>query len=119
MSSNYNDLLQKHLEAWGERDTVRRRKLIDAIYSEHCYYVDPLDQIEGRNGIEGLIERLQAQFPGFIFRMDGPIDTHHHIARFTWCFGPPDSVAVRGVDVVVFENGLIRSMYGFFETPEK
>ncbi|MBU5349591.1 nuclear transport factor 2 family protein [Paenibacillus lautus] len=61
------DLLQKHIKTWGEKDRTRRHELIESIYSENCYYVDPIDEITGRDEIDRLIERVQTQFPGFTF----------------------------------------------------
>jgi hypothetical protein len=117
MNTNFIDLLQKHIETWGEKDRTQRRKMIESIDSENCYYVDPIDEIIGRDEMDSLIERIQTQFPGFKFSIDSPINTHHNITRFAWHFGPDGMTVVSGVDVVMFEGGFIRSMYGFFDKP--
>ena len=35
-----------------------------------------------------MIGAVQQQFPGFSFRLAGPVDGHHNQARFGWELGP-------------------------------
>ena len=50
------------------------------------------------------------------FTLGGPVDAHHNQARFQWRAGPadaPDQYA--GFDVIVTEDGRIRSVYKFMD----
>jgi hypothetical protein len=60
---------------------------------------------------------VQAQFPGFVFRLAGPVDGHHEQARFSWELGPADGPApIAGSDVAVTDgNGRLRTVLGFLD----
>jgi hypothetical protein len=60
---------------------------------------------------------VQSQFPGFRFRLAGPVDGHHDQARFTWELGPDGAEApIAGFDVAeTDEAGRIRSVHGFLD----
>jgi hypothetical protein len=51
-------------------------------------YTDPLADVTGHDAIEATIAAVQAQFPGSVFRLAGPVDVHHDQVRFTWHLGP-------------------------------
>ena len=68
--------------------TTARRKLIDGTWAADASYIDPLAEAHGRDAIDATIAAAQAQFPGFVFSLAGPVDTHHQQARFTWGLGP-------------------------------
>jgi hypothetical protein len=62
------------------------------------------------------IAQTQQRFPGFKFKLGSPIDAHHDQARFRWHAGPPeDPDQYVGFDVIVTDDGRIRSVYGFSE----
>jgi len=105
------------LAAWKEKDTQRRRELVDALWTENGSYTDPLADATGRAEIDGLIGAVQQQFPDFVFTLGGPVDAHHEQARFTWHLGPAGAEpAVIGFDVAVLNGGnQIRSVYGFLD----
>ena len=51
------------------------------------------------------------------FTLGGAIDARHNQARFQWHAGPADAPAAYiGFDVIVGEDGRIRSVYGFMDT---
>jgi hypothetical protein len=64
-----------------------------------------------------MIAAVQAQFPGFVFTLVGPVDTHHRQARFTWGLGPAGAEpAIVGFDVAVAgEDGRLTSVLGFLD----
>ena len=63
------------------------------------------------------IAAVQEQFPGFEFRLAGPVDGHHDLARFTWELGPAGAEApIVGFDVAVTGgDGRLRSVLGFLD----
>ncbi len=64
--------------------------------------------------IGGFIGKTQERFPGLTFTLGSPIDAHHNQARFQWHAGPPEKPDTHvGFDVIITEDGRIRSVYGF------
>jgi hypothetical protein len=74
----------------------------------------PLADVAGHDGIDGVIAAVQAQFPGFVFRLGRPVDAHHRPARE---LGPQDGEAVVvGFDVVVLaDDGRIQDVHDFLD----
>jgi len=75
--SMFEDLAQRYIDTWNETDPTARRAAVDQLYSEDARYVDPLAVAEGREAIAATIGAVQGQFPGFVFRLAGPVDAHH------------------------------------------
>lgn len=114
--SDLNDLVNDYLAIWNETDPAARRVKIDAVWTADCSYIDPMAEAHGRDQLDATIGAVQAQFPGFVFTLGEGVDIHHEQARFTWELGTEGAEAmVVGFDVAVFENGRIRSVYGFLD----
>ncbi|MBB3675422.1 nuclear transport factor 2 family protein [Modestobacter versicolor] len=116
--SSFDDLARRYIAAWNETDPEARRTAVAALYAEDARYVDPLVDAEGREAIAATIGAVQEQFPGFVFRLAGPVDAHHDQARFHWELGPADAAEapVVGFDVAVRDDaGRLRSVYGFLD----
>lgn len=115
--SDVNELVGRYIDAWNETDPAARRAAVEAVWTEDGTYVDPLADVSGHDGIDGLIAAVQAQFPGFVFRLGTPVDAHHDLARFTWELGPAGGEAVVvGFDVIVrAEDGRVRHVHGFLD----
>ena len=58
------------------------------MFSADVRYTDPLVDVRGAEALAATIGAVQAQFPGFVFRLLGPVDAHHDQLRFTWELGP-------------------------------
>ena len=71
----------------------------------------------GHDAIDATIAAVQQQFPGFSFTLLGPVDSHHHQARFTWGLGPDGAEPlVIGFDVAVADSdGQLTSVLGFLD----
>jgi hypothetical protein len=111
------DLADRYLAAWNETDADARRALLDQVFTEDVTYTDPLADVAGRNGLDAAIAAVQAQFPGWVFRLAGPADAHHDQLRFTWHLGPEDGEPpITGSDVAVTDGeGRIRTVLGFLD----
>lgn len=111
------ELIERYIATWNEQDPTARRAAIDAIWTEDARYVDPMVVAEGRAAIDATIGAVQEQFAGLGFRLAGPVDSHHDIARFTWELAPDGGEAiVVGFDVAVLtEDGRIKAMHGFLD----
>jgi SnoaL-like protein len=112
------EIVERYLAAWNEKNGTKRRELVDALWAEDGSYTDPLADAHGRAEIDGLIGAVQQQFPDFVFTLGGAVDAHHEQARFTWHLGPAGAAepVVVGFDVAVLDGGgQIGSVYGFLD----
>jgi hypothetical protein len=112
-----NDVITRYLDCWNETDPAARRKMIDDAWAQDASYVDPLGEAYGRHAIDATIAAVQQQFPGLVFSLAGPVDSHHRQARFTWGLGPAGAEPlVVGFDVAVADdNDKIVSVLGFLD----
>ena len=113
----FEDLAQRYLATWNETDPTARRRAVDELYAQDARYVDPLAAAEGREAIAATIGAVQQQFPGYRFRLAGPVDGHHDQARFSWELGPESGDApIVGFDVVTTDGrGRLQSVLGFLD----
>jgi hypothetical protein len=111
------DVVERYIDSWNQTDPRRRRRLVDELWAEDARYVDPMAEANGRNEVDAMIGAVQAQFPGFVFTLLGPVDAHHRQARFTWGLGPAGAEpVVVGFDVAVSdEDGRLSSVLGFLD----
>ena len=109
--------VQRYIAAWNETEPQARRRAVAALFTEYARYVDPLVDVRGRDGIEATIAAVQQQFPGWVFRLAGPVDAHHDQVRFTWSVGPEGGEPpVLGSDVAVTDgNGRFDRVCGFLD----
>ncbi|HZB21313.1 MAG TPA: nuclear transport factor 2 family protein [Blastococcus sp.] len=71
------DLAGRYLAAWNETDPAARGTALAALFADDVRYTDPLVTAEGRAALDATIGAVQQQFPGFTFRLAGPVDAHH------------------------------------------
>lgn len=115
--SDFSTLVERYLAIWNEQDPARRKSAIDELWTEDACYVDPLAVAEGRQAIDDTVAAAQHQFPGLTFRLGGPVDAHHNVARFTWELGPEGGEPiVVGFDVAVRSgDGRLSAVHGFLD----
>ena len=111
------DVIARYLDCWNETDPAARRKQIDDAWTAEASYVDPMAEAHGRDAVDATIAAVQAQFPGFVFTLAGPVDAHHRQARFTWGLGPAGAEPlIVGFDVLVTdEDSKIATVLGFLD----
>jgi SnoaL-like domain len=114
--SDFHELVNDYIATWNETDTTARRARIDTLWTDDASLTDPMTTAEGKDAIDATVAAVQAQFPGLVFRLVGPVDAHHDQARFTWaaCLADGEDLVV-GFDVAVFAGGRIRNIYGFLD----
>ncbi|MEU0944135.1 nuclear transport factor 2 family protein [Streptomyces canus] len=120
MSANthrYESAVARYFEAWNTSEPEARAKAVAAAWAVGGGYTDPLADAVGHDGIAAVIAAAHEQFPGFAFRITGPVDGHHDTARFSWeLVGEDGSAPVAGSDVITLDgNGRIRTVYGFLD----
>ncbi|MCX5386600.1 nuclear transport factor 2 family protein [Streptomyces sp. NBC_00083] len=119
MSENrYETAVARYFEAWNAGSAEDIAKAVAVAWTEGGSYTDPFADVAGHDAVAAVIAGTQAQFPGFVFRPLGPVDGHHHFARFGWelVSVADGSAPVAGFDVVALaEDGGIRSVAGFVD----
>lgn len=111
-----NAVAERYIATFNETDPGRRRELIEALYTADGTYTDPNVDLRGPAQIEEFVAQTQEAFPGYTFTLGGPVDAHHNQARFRWHGGPADQPdRYVGFDVIVADDGRIRSVYGFMD----
>ena len=116
--TTYEDLATRYIATWNETDPAARKAAVADLFTPDAHYVDPLADAGGHDALDATIAAVQGQFPGFRFRLAGPVDGHHDQARFTWELGPEGAspAPIAGFDVAVTdEEGRIRSVFGFLD----
>ena len=114
--SDHTAVIDRYIAVWNETDAAQRRDLIAQTYTEDASYVDPLMQGQGRDGIDAMVAGLQAQFPGYTFKLSSAVDAHHDRVRFTWDLGPNGGAAlVKGTDFAVIVDDKLQSVIGFLD----
>jgi len=110
-------LVERYLGAFNETDPDRRRALVEGLYERDCSYVDPHVELSGPEQIAAFIGETQERFPGYVFKLGGPVDAHHNQARFQWHAGPVGETEPTfvGFDVIVTGAERVRSVYGFMD----
>jgi hypothetical protein len=116
--TDVNALVARYLDTWNEPDAELRGKGVAQLWTEDGGYTDPLASVTGHQGVEAVITGARDMFKGHVFKLAGPVDSHHDIARFSWELIPEgghESVVV-GFDVAVLaEDGRIKHVYGFLD----
>ncbi len=114
---NPQEIVERYIATFNETHPERRRALLESLYTGDATYTDPHVAVHGPAEIDGFIAATQQTFPGFVFSLGGAIDAHHDQARFQWHAGPADEHEPRfvGFDVIVAEDGKVRSVYGFMD----
>ena len=106
-------------EVFGERDPGRRGHAIAELYAEDCALYDAEGESIGQAAVSDRVGRiLDESPPGFAFSLVGRAEVIHDLGRLRWQTGPTGAPPVlSGMDVAVFANGKIRTLYTFIETP--
>jgi SnoaL-like domain len=117
MSLAIPDLMSANLlRIFNERNRRRRASAIRAMYAKDCFFADAIESVSGWDGVQDKVDRLHAAHPGFVFQPSGMAVAHHGLACQRWQFGPPDACdAITGIDVAIFEKGLIKALYVFVD----
>jgi hypothetical protein len=114
---NSTTQVERYIAAWNETEPEARRRAVAALFTQDARYVDPLVDVQGHEGIDAAIAATQQQFPGWVFRLAGPVDAHHDQVRFTWELGPAgEEPPVLGSDVAVTDgDGRFDRVSGFLD----
>ena len=113
---NYKELIERYIAAWNETDPARRLELIEQTFTERASYRDPLMAGEGHTAIDGLIQGVQAQFPGHELRLIGEVDGFGDWVRCRWELVPAQgSALVKATDFGIIVGDRLAEVTGFLD----
>ena len=117
MNTALQHLMERNvLEVFGELDSERRKSVINELYTDNCTFFEADNQIVGRNALSAKVGQILSEAPGFVFSLAGPPEVNHDLGRARWRFGPNGATpVVTGMDVAVFKQGRISSLYTFVD----
>lgn len=114
--SSVATLVDRYIAMWNETDATRRKALIAEIWTETASYRDPKLEADGPDGINAMVERVQAAYPGHRFKLTSTVDVHHDRLRFTWELAPEGGPPLAsGIDFGVVTGERLQAMTGFFD----
>jgi hypothetical protein len=108
-------------EVFGNRDSERRARAIAELYVDDCALYDAEGEAVGQAAVSDRVGHiLDESPPGFAFSVVGHAEVVHDVGRLRWESGAAGAPPVlRGMDIAVFANGKIRTLYTFIETPSE
>lgn len=114
--AEFDELVERYIKVWNETDADKRRELITKTFTEGTYFVDPLQEGEGRSGIETLVTSVQGKFPEHRFHRAGAVDACRDHIRFRWVLAADGGDAfVEGTDFAQVVEGRLHRVTGFFD----
>lgn len=129
-ASTVRALLQANLFAvFNERDASKRLAATASTYHADLVWYEglpppapssaPAATLHGRDALARRAEELLAEAgPDWVFTADGEAAVAQNLGVLAWRFGPPRGeegedagVEVKGVDVIVVEDGLVKALW--------
>ena len=109
-------IVDAYLACWNEHDPDRRKTAISTAWHVDARSVDPLADVTGHAAIAEMMDGVNVQMPGHRFERIGAVRAHHDVVHWAWAMCAPDGTQVlTGVDTAHVCDGLITSLYGFFD----
>ena len=117
MDNELSRLMEKNVsEVFGQPDRTLRNVAIADIYIEDCVAAEADDEFVGRDGISARVERILELAPGCVLRPAGRAEIIGDLGLLRWQLGAPGAPpAITGVDVALFHNRKIRTLYTFID----
>jgi SnoaL-like domain len=111
-------LMMRNLkEVFGEKDSVRRRVVIDEIWNEDGVFYDPKSGAHrGRDEIHRIAGVIKAGHPEFQYQPISKPEVSGNSARVRWVSGRPGGPpSYAGTDFVIAKDGRLSAVYLFFD----
>ena len=118
MPHSASTLIVRNLrEIFGENDPVRRRAVIDELYTEDVVFYDPnKGAYRGGDEIDRIAGAIKATHPDFQYQPIAEPQEVGNGCRVPWVSGRPgDAPAYAGTDFIIARDGRIAAIYLFFD----
>jgi hypothetical protein len=116
-----NELVQRYVALWNERDADLRRQEIVTLWTEDGAHFTKSLEARGHDAIAERVASAHARFVGsgqYVFRAIDNVDSHHDTVRFNWTMAPAGGGDVTSVGfdfLILAPDGRIREDYQFIE----
>ncbi|MDH4987886.1 nuclear transport factor 2 family protein [Aminobacter anthyllidis] len=117
MSFDVTSLIDRYCAVWNEPDAVRRKALLEGVWTERATYTDPRADTVGADELLAHIAKIRASRPGAKIVRTTAVDLHHGVARFGWRVVEADGTPLpEGIDFVELapDGERIERIIGFF-----
>jgi len=118
MSYSIATLLTRNLhDVFGENDPVRRRAVIDEIFTKDCVFYEPSGHVyHGRGEIDRVAGSIRATQADFRYQPIGEAEELGNAGRVKWVEGRIGEQPVfAGTDFIIARDGRIAAVYLFFD----
>jgi hypothetical protein len=118
MNNDLARLMEENLRrVWSERNADSRRKALEGIYAKDSTLFEVGEMVSGYDAINEKVSNIVNAMPAeFIFTRLKPTIINNNVGRLIWGIGPKGQPPVAtGMDLAVFENGRIKSLYVFLD----
>lgn len=119
MDNALAQLMEENLkQVWGERNAAHRMLALEGIYAKDSTLFEVDEIIAGYDAINDKVSSTVNRMPAdFVFTRLRPVIINNNVGRLVWGLGPKDKPPVAtGMDIAIFENGKIKSLYVFLDT---
>ena len=116
MENTLEQLLVQHLnEIWNQREETQRLTAIESVYARDIELFEVGEQFSGYEAVNRKVSKTLNGLPAvFSISQLKPIVINNNVGKLDWGVGPTGAPPVAtGTDIVIFENGRIKSLYVF------
>jgi hypothetical protein len=116
---NPQDLVERYVAVWHERDAARRRAAVEALWTPDGAHFSPTLEAHGYDELAARVLRSHQRWvleQGYAFRSAGDIHAHHSVVAFTWEMFSPAGGSVESVGqdfLLLAPDGRARAVYQF------
>ena len=106
----------QHLnEIWNQRDETLRLEAIEKVYAKDIDLFEVGEKFSGYEEVNHKVSNtLNSLLPIFSITQLKPIVINNNVGKLDWGVGSAGAPPVAtGTDIVIFENGKIKSLYVF------
>lgn|SRR5690606_6740909 len=111
-------LMEENLDqVWSQRDALARMQAIQTIYTNDSNLYHVGHQTTGYDAINASVSNVVERMPPDLsfFKLK-PVVINNNIGRLIWGVGSNcQSIVSTGMDIAVFEDGRIKSLYVFLD----
>jgi hypothetical protein len=107
-------LIRNLRDVFGENDPVRRRAVIEEMFTEDCVFYEPKGAYRGRDEIDRIAGVIKAPHPDFQYQPIAEPEELGDGGRVRWVSGRPgEAPAYAGTDFIIARDGRIAAIYLF------
>ena len=113
--NDLNETVANDFDMWNETDDTKRRLIIENLWTQNAVSVDPIASVTGLSQIDGMVAKVQQDYPAHKFSLVNEIVNHNDRAHFQWEMKNADGeVQLAGRDCIRLEEGRIADLSGFW-----